>query len=83
MVNNKTAKAKKGSLVAMIKETGSGKVSGILSQPPAAERKKVGEVTLDMAASMEKIVRGSFPTTQLVKYHFHVQKLIYDAVEKC
>src|SRR5690554_5532824 len=66
----------------MIKGTDSGKVSTILRQLPAAKRKKVTEVTLDMAASMEKIVRGSFPRAQLVTDRFHVQKLVYDAVQE-
>src|SRR5690606_35461648 len=48
----------------------------------ASKRKKVAEVTLDMAASMEKIVRGSFPQAQLVTDRFHVQKLVYDAVQE-
>lgn len=82
VVTNKAAKGKKGSLVAMIKGTDSGKVSTILRQLPGAKRKKVAEVTLDMAASMEKIVRGSFPRAQLVTDRFHVQKLVYDAVQE-
>src|SRR5690606_24485939 len=82
VVTNKAAKGKKGSLVAMIKGTDSGKVGAILRQLPEAKRKKVAEVTLDMAAGMEKIVRGSFPKAQLVTDRSPVQKLVYDAVQE-
>lgn len=82
VVTNKAAKGKKGSLVAMVKGTDSEKVNTILRQLSAGKRKRVVEVTLDMAASMEKIVRGSFPKAQLVTDRFHVQKLVYDAVQE-
>lgn len=35
-----------------------------------------------IAASMEKVVRSSFPKAQLVTDRFHVQKLCYDAVQQ-
>ncbi|GGZ28890.1 hypothetical protein GCM10007049_22440 [Echinicola pacifica] len=82
VVTNKAAKGKKGSLVAMIKGTNSEVVKAILGQLPEEQRNKVIEVTLDMAASMEKIVRGSFRKAQLVTDRFHVQKLVYDAVQE-
>ena len=82
IVTNKAAKGKKGSLVAMIKGTNSEVVKDILRQLPEEKRNQVIEVTLDMAASMEKIVRGSFRKAQLVTDRFHVQKLVYDAVQE-
>lgn len=82
IVTNKAAKGRKGSMVAMIKGTDSEGVSAILKKLPEDKRKKVVEVTLDMAASMEKIVRSSFPKAQQVTDRFHVQKLVYDAVQK-
>tara|TARA_R110001592_G_scaffold8105_2_gene44923 strand:+ start:567586 stop:568083 length:498 start_codon:yes stop_codon:yes gene_type:complete len=82
VVTNKAAKGKKGSLVAMIKGTNSEDVKAILRQLPEGKRNSVIEVTLDMAASMEKIVRGSFRKAQLVTDRFHVQKLVYDAVQE-
>ncbi|WP_343853067.1 ISAon1 family transposase [Algoriphagus jejuensis] len=45
-------------------------------------RGKVREVTLDMAASMERIVRRSFPKAQLVTDRFHVQQLVHEAVQE-
>lgn len=82
IITNKAAKGRKRSLVAMIKGTDSAKVNLIVKQISEAKRHKVKEVTLDMAASMEKIVRSSFPKAQLVTDRFHVQKLCYDAVQQ-
>lgn len=82
VITNKAAKGKKGCLVAMIKGTKSETINEILLQIPAEGRRKVKEVTLDMAASMEKIVRRSFPKASLVTDRFHVQKLAYDAVQE-
>lgn len=82
VLTNKAAKGKKGALVAMIKGTESETVNAVLRQLPENKRKKVEEVTLDMAASMEKIVRRSFPKARLVTDRFHVQKLVYDAVQE-
>ena len=64
VVTNKEAKGKKGALVAMIKGTDSSNVSSILKKISKNRRREVKEVTLDMAASMEKIVRDSFPKAQ-------------------
>ena len=57
-------------------------VNDVLGKIPLNKRKKVKEVTLDMAASMEKIVRRSFPKADLVTDRFHVQKLASDAVQE-
>jgi transposase len=82
IITNKEAKGKKGCLVAIIKGTDSEKVKGVLQQIPAHKRHKVAEVTLDMAASMEKITRSCFPKAVLVTDRFHVQKLCYEAVQQ-
>lgn len=82
VITNKDAKGKKGALVAMIKGTQSETVRAILEKIPLRKRNVVTEVTLDMAATMEKIVRFSFPKASLVTDRFHVQKLAYDAVQE-
>jgi transposase len=82
IVTNKAAKGKKGALVAMIKGTESEKVRAILEKIPLRKRNHVKEITLDMAATMEKIARFSFPKATLVTDRFHVQKLAYDAVQE-
>lgn len=66
----------------MIKGTESEKVRAILDKIPLRQRKQVKEITLDMAASMEKIAKFSFPKAVLVTDRFHVQKLAYEAVQE-
>lgn len=83
IVTNKAAKGNKGCLVAMIKGTDSERVKSILIKKiPYKKRKMVREVTLDMAANMEQIVRSTFSKAILVTDRFHVQKLAYDAVQQ-
>nr|WP_042479303.1 transposase [Solitalea canadensis] len=82
IITNKAAKGRKGALIAMVKGTNSDKVRAVLEKIPVRKRNQVIEVTLDMAASMEKIVRYSFPKASLVTDRFHVQKLAYDAVQE-
>lgn len=66
----------------MIEGTNANKVISILNRIPNKKRKKVKEITLDMAGSMNKIARQSFPKASLVIDRFHVQKLAYDAVQE-
>lgn len=82
VITNKRAKGQKGVLVAMIKGTNSDKIRSILENIPIEKRNMVHEITLDMAANMEKIARFSFPNATLVTDRFHVQKLAYDAVQE-
>jgi transposase len=82
IVTNKAAKGKKGALVAMVKGTVSDTVIGILRKIPVGKRNKVKEVTLDLAPTMERIVKRSFPKASLVSDRFHVQKLASDAVQE-
>lgn len=82
MVTNKSAKGKKGALVAIIKGVNSDYVSSILKKIPQRKRNMVKEVTLDMAATMSKIVTSCFPTSQQVTDRFHVQQLAYDALQE-
>lgn len=82
IITNKAGKGKEGSLVALIKGTDSDQVNAVLKQISPSLRRKVAEVTLDMAACMEKIVRRSFSKAELVTDRFHVQKLAYDAVQE-
>ena len=82
VVTNKAAQGKKGALIAMVKGTESEKVRAVLEKISLRKRKQVKEITLDMAASMERIARFSFPKATLVTDRFHVQKLAYDAVQE-
>jgi transposase len=80
IVTNKSAKGRKGSLVAIIKGTKSDNVTYALSKIPTVKRKKVKEVTLDLAPTMKQIVKFSFPYAVHVSDRFHVQRLINEAV---
>ncbi|MEM6807211.1 MAG: transposase [Bacteroidota bacterium] len=83
IITNKAAKGNKGCLVAIIKGTDSKTIKTILQRKiPFEKRRSVQEVTLDMAASMQEIVRRTFSKATLVTDRFHVQKLAYDAVQE-
>lgn len=82
IVTNKAAHGKKGTIVAIIAGTESGKVLDALMKIPMTIRQKVMEVTLDMAGSMNRISRRAFPNAVKVIDRFHVQKLALDAVQE-
>lgn len=82
IITNKSAKGKKGSIVAMVEGTKAEKVIEVLRKIPLNLRRKVIEITLDMANSMNKIVRACFPCAEKVIDRFHVQKLAYDALQE-
>lgn len=82
IVTNKAAHGKKGAIVAMVKGTKAEDVIKVLLQIPLKQRRKVREVTLDMAGNMGLIVRRSFPEATLVIDRFHVQKLVLDALQE-
>ena len=54
----------------------------MLQRIPKGKRAKVEEVTLDLAATMERIVTRSFPKAKLVSDRFHVQQLATEAVQQ-
>lgn len=82
ILTNKKAKGKKGALVAMVKGTKAETVIKTLLKIPLKQRKKIKEVTLDMAGSMGLIVKKSFPNATQVIDRFHVQKLALDALQE-
>jgi transposase len=82
VVTNKAAKGKKGALVAIVEGTDAEAVTKVLKSIPDQTRGIVEEVTLDMAGSMQKIVRSCFPKASQVIDRFHVQKLAYDALQE-
>jgi transposase len=82
VVTNKAAKGGKGAIVAMIKGTQAEKVIEVLQGIPERLRKKVQEVTLDMAASMNLVVKRCFPHAHRVIDRFHVQQLAGEAVQE-
>lgn len=82
ILTNKAAKGQKGVLVAMVKGTKSESIIEILKRIPKRLRDKVEEVTLDMASSMNLIVKHCFGKSTKVIDRFHVQKLAYDALQE-
>lgn len=82
ILTNKENKGKKGALVAMVAGTRSEDITKVLEHIPKRLRYKVKEVTIDMASSMNKIVRINFPKASKVIDRFHVQKLAYDAIQE-
>lgn len=82
ILTNKAAKGQKGALVAMIKGTKSESVIEILMKIPKKLRDKVDEITLDMAGSMNLIVKRCFTKATKVIDRFHVQKLAYEALQE-
>jgi len=82
ILTNKAAKGQKGVLVAMVKGTKAESVIDVLTQIPKRLRDKVEEVTLDMAGSMNLIVKHCFGKAIKVIGRFHVQQLAYDALQE-
>ncbi len=82
ILTNKSARGKKGSIVAIISGTKADDVIQVLQKLPESMRKKVEEVTLDLAANMELIVKRCFPKAVRVTDRFHVQQLASEAVQE-
>jgi transposase len=82
IVTNKSAKGKKGTVIAILKGTSSDSIIPLLHQLPAKARNKVNEVTLDLAGNMGLIVRRCFPNATMVIDRFHVQQLASEALQE-
>jgi Transposase and inactivated derivatives len=81
IVTNKAAKGKKGAIVAIIKGTRAEVVIAVLKKLKDIQRRRVKEITLDMAPNMELIAKTCFPKANLVTDRFHVQKLACEALQ--
>ena len=82
ILTNKAAKGKKGSIVAIVAGTKAETVIDVLRKIPVNLRKKVKEITLDMASNMELIAKRAFPNAIRVTDRFHVQKLATEALQE-
>jgi len=82
IVTNKAAKGKKGAIVAVVAGTKAETVISVLQRIPQRARKKVAEITLDMAGNMELICKRCFPQAARVTDRFHVQKLATEALQE-
>lgn len=81
ILTNKAAKGRKGALIAIVKGTESESIIKVLHKIKERARKKVKEVTLDLAPTMARIVKRSFPKAKLVSDRFHVQQLANEGVQ--
>lgn len=81
IITNKEQKGKKGSLVAIVEGTKSENVIAELEKIPLKLRKKVKEISLDLAPNMALIAKRSFPNAVQVTDRFHVQQLATDALQ--
>lgn len=79
IVSNKSARSKKGTIVAMIKGTKVADITRVLKKIP--KKYKVEEVSADMAHNMELAIKQSFPNAKIITDRFHVVKLIIDALQ--
>ena len=82
IITNKAAKGGKGSIVAIIAGTKAETIIEVLRKIPETQRRKVTEITLDMAGSMEQIAKRCFPRATRVTDRFHVQRLATDALQE-
>ena len=80
-ITNKKGKGKKGTIVASIGGTKSQDIINVLEKLPLELRKKVKEVTLDMAKNIEFAVKMSFPEAYFVTDRFHVVKLVMESLQ--
>lgn len=82
VVTSKSAKGKKGSIVAIIRDTQSDIVIDHLLKIERELRLRVKEITLDMAGSMRLISQKCFPKAIQVIDRFHVQQLATEALQE-
>jgi transposase len=82
VLTNKKAKGRKSSIVAIVAGTKSEEVIKHIQKIPEHKRRKVQEITLDMAGSMKNIATKCFPKAQQVTDRFHVQKLALEALQE-
>lgn len=81
-LTNPDGKARKGSLVAMVKGTRAEVVQKILKKMPFCHRLRVKEVTMDLSDTMSAIVSECFPCARQTIDRFHAQRLAFDAMQE-
>jgi transposase len=82
VLTSKSAKGKKGSIVAIVRDTQSDNVIAHLMKINKELRLGVREITLDMAGSMRLISQKCFPNAVQVIDRFHVQQLATEALQE-
>lgn len=82
IVTNKSAKGRKGTIVAMTAGTKAESVIEVIEKISLKQRNLVKETTLDMAGNMNLIAKKCFPNAVRVTDRFHVQKLAVEALQE-
>lgn len=82
VLTNKDGRGGRGTLVAMVRGVSAEEVTRRLMRLPTGRRMKVKSITMDMSCSMYKTARTCFPRAEQVIDRFHVQKLMYDALQE-
>lgn len=82
IVTNKSAKGRKGTIVAMTAGTKAESVIEVIEKISLKQRNLVKEITLDMAGNMNLIAKKCFPNAVRVTDRFHVQKLAVEALQE-
>nr|WP_317133045.1 transposase [Flavobacterium ustbae] len=82
IVTNKSARGRKGTIVAMAAGTKAESVIEVIDKIPLKRRNQVKEITLDMAGNMNLIAKKCFPNAVRVTDRFHVQKLATEALQE-
>lgn len=82
ILTNKAAKGGRGTIVAIVAGTKAEAVIEVIRKIPETQRRKVTEITLDMAGSMEMIAKRCFPRATRVTDRFHVQRLAVVALQE-
>lgn len=82
ILTNKAAKGGRGSIVAIVAGTKAETVIEVIRKISESQRKKVSEITLDMAGSMSMIAKRCFPWATRVTDRFHVQRLAVEALQE-
>jgi transposase len=70
-----------GKLVSLISGTKASQVVEIMSQIPFTQRVKVEEISMDLSSSYDWATRVLFPNAIKIVDRFHVQKLVYEAMQ--
>ena len=81
LLTNKDKKGGKGCIVAIIQGVKSDEIIEVFKKIPLILRKKVKEVTVDMAGNMHRAITHSFKSAEIVVDRFHVQMLANEAIQ--
>lgn len=67
--------------MAVINGTEAKTIQAVLAKIALEKRKRVKEVSMDMARNMGLAVENSFPASKMVIDRFHVVRLVMDAMQ--